>query len=127
MINMETLHLTKAEYKERFDEEFKYLSRSLKEMGCYKFIIKYIFSHHNKTKEDLFESMCRDKTHDGYLMISSLMHVLAFKTTLGYKFDEFSLFDSGYWEHNIKHIDNKLRNFYTKGFVNNGKRIIIVD
>lgn len=124
---METLYLTKAEYKERFDIEFKHLSRSLKEMGCYKFIIKYIFSHHNKTKEDLFESMCRDKTHDGCLMISSLMYVLAFKTTLGYKFDEFSLFDSGYWENNISHINTTLSIFYGKGFINNEKRILITD
>jgi hypothetical protein len=124
---METLYLTKAEYKERFDIEFKHLSRSLKEMGCYKFIITYIFSHHNKTKNDLFESMCRDKTCDGNLMVSSLIHALAFKTTLGYRLDEFPLFDSAYWDNNISHIHYMLRIFYAEGFVNYDKRIFLTD
>ena len=124
---METLHLTKAEYKERFDTEFRHLSRSLKEIGCYKFIINYIFSHHNKTKNDLFETYCSNKTYDGYLRIPSLVNVLDFKITLGYKDDEFSLFDTGYWHHNISHIDKTLHNFYNKGFINSGIRIIITD
>lgn len=126
MINMETLYLTKAEYRERFDAEFRHLSRSLKEMGCYKFIINYIFSHHNKTKDDLFETYLNDR-YNGHIHIPSLIEVMGFKTTLGYKRDEFSEFDDEYWRNNISHIQYTLQQFYAEGFINNGKQIIITD
>jgi hypothetical protein len=123
---METLYLTKAEYRERFDAEFRHLSRSLKEMGCYKFIINYIFSRHNKSKDDLFETYLNAR-YDGHIHIPSLIYVMEFKTTLGYKSDEFSEFDDEYYRHNIKHINNMLKQFYAEGFINKGKEIIITD
>lgn len=123
---METLYLTKAEYRERFDAEFRHLSRSLKEMGCYKFIINYIFSRHNKSKDDLFETYLND-IYDGHIHIPSLIYVMEFKTTLGYKSDEFSEFDDEYWRNNISHIQNMLQQFYAEGFINKGKEIIITD
>lgn len=126
MINMETLYMTKAQYRERFDAEFRHLSRSLKEMGCYKFIINYIFSHHNKSKDDLFETYLNAR-HDGHIHTPSLIYVMDFKGTLGYKSDEFSTFDHEYWDNNIKHINNMLKQFYAEGFINKGKEIIITD
>ena len=123
---METLYLTKAEYRERFDAEFRHLSRSLKEMGCYKFIINYIFSRHNKTKNDLFETYCRDR-YNGHIYIPSLIDVMGYKTTLGYKGNEFSTFDDGYWTNNISHIHHTLKQFYADGFMNKGKIIVITD
>ena len=123
---METLYLTKAEYMERFDVEFRHLFRSLKEMGCYKFIINYIFSHHNKTKDDLFETYLNDR-YDGHIHIPSLIEVMGYKTTLGYKRYEFSAFDDEYWRDNISHIQNMLQQCYAEGFINKGKQIIITD
>ena len=124
---METLYLTKAEYRERFDAEFRHLSRSLKEMGCYKFILNYIFSHHHQTKDDLFETYLNDKYGNGHIHIPSLIDVMGYKTTLGYKTNEFLEFDDGYWRHNIKHIHDTLKQFYAEGFINKGKQIIITD
>jgi hypothetical protein len=126
MINMETLYLTKAEYRERFDAEFRHLSRSLKEMGCYKFILNYIFSHHHKTKDDLFETYLNDR-YEGHIHIPSLIEVMGYKTTLGYKRNEFATFDDGYWTNNISHIHHTLKQFYAEGFINKGKHIIITD
>ena len=95
-------------------------------MGCYKFILNYIFSHHHKTKDDLFETYLNDR-YEGHIHIPSLIEVMGYKTTLGYKRNEFSEFDDRYWEYNISHIHHTLKQFYAEGFINKGKHIIITD
>ena len=105
---METLYLTKAEYRERFDEEFKYLSRSLKEMGCYKFIIKYIFSHHNKTKEDLFNAMLGIIKSDVNIGNGSLRRVLNHVHLMGFVNIQFTPDDLDEWENGYRDISNYL-------------------
>ena len=80
----EKLTLTKKEFRERFENEFKVFARCLKEIGKYKFVMKYMFSHRNKTKDDLFNTICKTKNgNSNVLARPSLAISLLYLNTLG--------------------------------------------
>ena len=58
----EKITLTREEFKKRFEDEFRVFKRYMKEIGKYKFVMTYLFSHKNKTKEDLFNAVCIKRT-----------------------------------------------------------------
>lgn len=125
---METLYLTKAEFRERFEEEFKVFTRCLKEIGKYKFVMKYMFSHRNRTKDDLFNTICRTKSGKGnVLMHPSLAVSLLYLNTLGFKdWSEFTMADSNYWSRNIMPIHAEIM-ANEPNFINYNKLITLVD
>ena len=123
----EKLAITKKEFRERFDEEFRVFSRLLKEMGKYKFLMKYLFSHNNKSKDDLFETICRLKSDRNVLHYQSLATSLIYLDILGFKdWTEFTPDDSDYWSKNIKPIHIEITNNRDK-FINDKKIITLVD
>lgn len=124
----EKLALTRKEFRERFEEEFKVFSRCLKEIGKYKFVMKYMFSHRNKTKDDLFEVMCEHKDiHTNIIRYPTLALSLGYLDMLGFKdWSEFTMADSNYWTKNIQPIHNEITVNGQK-FINNGKIITLVD
>ena len=124
----EKLTLTKKEFRERFEEEFKVFTRCLKEIGKYKFMMKYMFSRRNRTKDDLFNTICLAKSGKGnVLRHPSLATSLVYLSTLGFKdWSEFTMADSNYWSRNIQPIHNEITVNGQK-FINNGKIITLVD
>ena len=124
----EKLTLTRKEFRERFEEEFKVFTRCLKEIGKYKFVMKYVFSHRNKTKDDLFNTICRIKSGNGnVLMHPSLAISLLYLDTLGFKdWSEFTMADSNYWSRNIQPIHTEIM-ANEPSFINYGKIITLVD
>jgi hypothetical protein len=120
--------LTKKEFRERFENEFKVFTRCLKEIGKYKFVMKYMFSHRNKTKDDLFEVMCEHKdVHTNIIRYQTLALSLTHLDTLGFKdWSEFTMADANYWSRNIQPIHAEIM-AKKLNFINYGKIIILVD
>jgi len=125
---METLYLTKAEFRERFENEFKVFTRCLKEIGKYKFMMKYMFSRRNRTKDDLFNTICLAKSGKGnVLRHPSLATSLSYLSTLGFKdWSEFTMTDANYWSRNIKPIHDEIM-ANEPNFINYGKIITLVN
>ena len=124
----EKLTLTKKEFRERFENEFKVFTRCLKEIGKYKFMMKYMFSHRNKTKDDLFEVMCKHKdAHTNIIRYPTLALSLVYLDTLGFKgWSEFTMADSNYWSRNIQPIHAEIMANWPN-FINYDKIITLVD
>lgn len=127
-IQEERINLTEKEFRERFNDEFRAFSRCLKEMGRYKFIMKYLFSHRNKTKNDLFNVMLKRKNDgDGTLLYPTMAMALSYLETLGFKdWTDFTPDDSNFWANNISVVHNNIMTEWSK-FVNYNKKITIVD
>ena len=122
------IKMSREEYRQRFEIEFKYLCRLLKEHGNYKFIIGYIFSHDNKSKDDLFKTMCKHKTaYFGTLFYPSLKKVLDYIPLIGYRLDTYSAKESEYWRNNIQETSTFLSISNSEGFINFGKKIYLTD
>ena len=124
----EKLTLTRKEFRERFEKEFKVFTRCLKEIGKYKFMMKYMFSHRNRTKDDLFNIMCEIRGgSNNVLAHPSLAMSLSYLSTLGFKdWSEFTLADSNFWSINIRPIHAEIMANKPK-FINYGKIITLVD
>jgi hypothetical protein len=124
----EKLTLTRKEFRERFENEFKVFTRCLKEIGKYKFMMKYMFNRRNKTKDDLFNTICLAKIGKGnVLRHPSLATSLLYLSTLGFKdWSEFTMADSNYWSRNIQPIHAEIMANEPK-FINYNKIITLVD
>lgn len=124
----EKLTLTKKEFRERFENEFKVFTRCLKEIGKYKFMMKYMFSRRNRTKDDLFNTMCEIRGgNNNVLAHPSLAMSLSYLRTLGFKdWSEFTIADSNYWSRNIRPIHAEIKANKSK-FINYCKIITLVD
>lgn len=124
----EKLALTRKEFRERFENEFKVFTRCLKEIGKYKFVMKYMFSHRNRTKEDLFNAICQTKNgSSNVLACPSLALSFSYLNTLGFKdWSEYTMADANYWSRNIQPIHAEIM-AKKPNFINYGKIITLVD
>lgn len=123
----EKLTLTKKEFRERFENEFKVFTRCLKEIGKYKFTMKYMFSHRNKTKDDLFNTICQAKKGSSNVLARpSLAISLLYINTIGFNGLEFTMADANYWSKNIRPIHDEIM-ANKPNFINYGKIITLVD
>ena len=122
----EMINLTEKEFRERFDDEFRVFKRCLKEQRKYKFIMNYLFSHNNKTKNDLFNVMLKIKNEDGSLKYQTMANVLGYVETLGFNSLTFTIDDSIFWVRHISSAHNNITNEWKK-FINYNKKITIVD
>ena len=101
--------MTKEEYREIFDKDFKTLCRLLKEKGVYKHVMTYLFKRDNKRKEDLFNVMLRvikeDELNCGN---GSLRRVLNHIYLMGFVKRQFTPDDLYEWQEGYKDISDYL-------------------
>lgn len=102
--------MTKKEYREIFDKDFKTLCRLLKEKGVYKHVMTYLFKRDNKCKEDLFNVMLRVIKEDVNYGNGSLRRVLNHIYLMGFVKIPFTPDDLDEWENGYRDISDYLYN-----------------
>ena len=100
--------MTKEEYREIFDKDFKTLCRLLKEKGVYKHVMTYLFKRDNKCKEDLFNVMLRVIKEDVNYGNGSLRRVLNHINLMGFVKRQFTHDDLYEWQEEYKDISDYL-------------------
>ena len=102
--------MTKEEYREIFDKDFKTLCRLLKEKGVYKYVMAYLFKRDNKCKEDLFNVMLRVIKEDVNTGNGSLRRVLNHVNLMGFVSVPFTPDDLDEWQNGYRDISDYLYN-----------------
>jgi hypothetical protein len=100
--------MTKEEYREIFDKDFKTLCRLLKEKGVYKHVMTYLFKRDNKCKEDLFNAMLHVIKTDVNIGNGSLRRVLNHIHLMGFVKIPFTPDDLDEWEECYRDISDYL-------------------
>lgn len=100
--------MTKEEYREIFDKDFKTLCRLLKEKGVYKNVMTYLFKRDNKCKEDLFNAMLGIIKSDVNIGNGSLRRVLNHVHLMGFVSIPFTPDDLDEWEDGYRDISEYL-------------------
>jgi hypothetical protein len=102
------VRMTKEEYREIFDKDFKTLCRLLKEKGVYKHVMTYLFKRDNKCKEDLFNVMLSVIKEDSNIGNGSLRRVLNHINLMGFINTPFKPADLDEWQDYFQDISNYL-------------------